>query len=105
MNDTTTVARVFRKQSLHASVIRSCRKCGAPGYWHNIPDTNLGCYAPEKVTKLGENPVGLVCPQCGADRDVIEPHGEIWKREWKASLWGVLKDIAGDIFKHRKELT
>jgi hypothetical protein len=105
MGDTVNVSRVFRKQSLYASVIRSCRKCGAPGYWHNVPDVNMACYAPEKVTQLGSDPVGAICPNCGADREEIEPLGEIWRREWKVSLWSLLKDIAGNIFKPRKELT
>jgi len=92
MSDTSHVSNIYRKQSLHASVIRACRNCGAPGFWHNIPDVNPGCFAPEKVTKLGEDFVGTICPQCGKSRDDIEHHGEIWSKVWKVSLWTVLKN-------------
>jgi hypothetical protein len=105
MNDNVTVSRVFRKQTLYANVIRSCKKCGAPGYWHNVPDVNMACYAPEKVTQLGSDPVGAVCPNCGADREEIEPLGEIWKREWKVSLWSVFKETLVELVKPRKERT
>ena len=81
MTESANHVGVWRKQSLHANVIRSCQKCGAPGYWHNTPGVNVGCYAPEKVTKLGEDPVGLICPNCGTKRpSSIEEHGEIWSK-------------------------
>jgi len=81
MTDSQTNVGVWRKQTLEANVIRSCKNCGAPGYWHDTPNVNVGCYAPEKVTKLGEDPVGLVCPNCGADRkSAVEGKGTIWTR-------------------------
>lgn len=92
------VTRVVRKQQLYASVIRCCANCGAPGYWHNTPGVNVGCYAPEKVTQLGSNPVGTVCPCCGASREPIEPKGMIWSREWRVSLWTVLLATLRDCF-------
>ncbi len=99
MSENVNVARVFRKQSLHANVIRACGKCGAPGYWHNIPDVNVGCFAPEKVTQLGMDPVGEVCPQCGTDRDPVEPHGEVWSKVWRTSLWTLIRGAFADLLK------
>lgn len=69
---------VHRKQSLSASVIKSCTNCGAPGFWHDTPGVNPGCYAPERVTKLGSDFVGETCPNCGHDRTPVEDLGEIW---------------------------
>lgn len=72
---------IHRVQSLYASVIRSCTKCGAPGYWHNTPGVNIGCYAPDKVTQLGSDPVGRICPNCGGVRvSVIENQGLLWQK-------------------------
>lgn len=86
-------AAVQRVQKLHATVLRACLGCGAPGYWHDVdPTINPGCYAPARVTQLGQDPVGDVCPNCGADRVGIEPHGEIWRREWRVSLRAVIGD-------------
>lgn len=99
MSDHVAVARVVRKQSLHASVVRACRNCGAPGYWHNIPDVNPGCFAPEKVTQIGADPVGPICPQCGAAREEIERLGEIWSKEWRVSLWSALIGALRDLVK------
>jgi len=95
---TATVSSVLRKQSLYASVIRSCQ-CGAPGYWHDTPGVNVGCYAPEKVTQLGSDPVGSTCPQCGTDRETMDSLGEIWTKEWRVSLWTALVDTLRDFFK------
>lgn len=92
------VNRTVRKQALYASVIRACRCCGAPGYWHNTPGVNVGCYAPEKVTQLGMDPVGNTCPNCGAARQAVEPRGQIWSREWRVSLWAILREAAREIF-------
>lgn len=93
-----SVSRIVRKQALYASVIRSCKKCGAPGYWHNIPGVNVGCYAPEKVTHLGSDPVGPFCPQCGEPRETVEALGRIWSKVWSVSLWRVLVDTLRDLF-------
>jgi hypothetical protein len=99
MTNTVNVSRVVRKQSLHAAVIRACAKCGAPGYWHNTPGVNVGCYAPEKVTQLGADPVGAVCPQCGATRQTVESRGEIWSKEFRVGLWTVLSATVRDWLK------
>jgi hypothetical protein len=99
-----TVSRVVRKQSLYASVIRSCKKCGAPGYWHDTPGVNVGCYAPEKVTQLGADPVGAVCPQCGASRQEVERKGEIWRREFRVSLWSVLREMLSNLYPKWRKL-
>lgn len=81
MTDQALPAGITRKQSLHATVIRSCAKCGAPGYWHNTPGVNVGCYAPARVTTLGCDPVGKVCPNCLSPRpSVVEDRGVIWQR-------------------------
>jgi len=93
-----SVSRIVRKQALYASVIRACGACGAPGYWHNTPGVNIGCYAPDKVTQLGADPVGPVCPNCGAARETIEPHGQIWSKVWRVSLWRVLCETLRDLF-------
>jgi predicted RNA-binding Zn-ribbon protein involved in translation (DUF1610 family) len=92
-----TTSQTMRKQSLYASVIRSCPNCGAPGYWHNTPGLNIGCYAPEKVTRLGEDFVGKICPCCGHDRDPIEYKGQIWSKEWRISLWAILREMLRDL--------
>lgn len=96
MTETKQVAsvnRVVRKQSLYASVIRACNNCGAPGYWHDTPGVNVGCYAPDKVTQLGADFVGPVCPNCGVDREPIEYRGRIWSKEWRISLWSEFKSL------------
>lgn len=93
------VSRIYRKQSLYANVTLACRYCGAPGYWHNTPNVNVGCYAPEKVTKLGEDPVGPLCPCCGNDRPAVEHHGEIWSKTWRTSLRSALKNALVDLLK------
>ena len=92
VDQTVSVSRIQRKQKLIISVIRACKKCGAPGFWHNTPGVNVGCYAPEKVTHLGSDPVGTICPQCGAEREEIERKGEVWSRTWRVSLLTVLKE-------------
>ena len=70
---------ISRKQSLYATVIRSCGRCGAPGYWDYPPGVKVGCYAPDRVTTLGSDPVGLTCPNCGSPRpSSVEDQGEIW---------------------------
>ncbi len=94
-----SVSRVQRKQSLHANAIRACTNCGAPGFWHNTPGVNVGCYAPEKVTQIGTDPVGDVCPNCGAARQAVEPLGEIWKKVWRVSLWSFVVGLLSDFFK------
>lgn len=91
MSDHVENFLVARKQSLHANVIRACWNCGAPGFWHNTPGVNVGCYAPEKVTRLGEDFVGTTCPNCGALRDDIEHKGEIWRREFRINPWRAVR--------------
>jgi len=91
MSAQSVTSSLQRRQSVHATVIRSCKRCGAPGFWHNTPGINVGCYAPEKVTQLGSDPVGAVCPNCGADREALEDLGEIWSREFRVSVWGAVR--------------
>ena len=102
MSDQVSANRILRKQVLHASVIRACKRCGAPGYWHSTPGVNPGCYAPEKVTQLGADAVGSKCPNCGADREEKEDLGEIWSRIWRVSLWAALKGAVTDLFQTRR---
>jgi rubredoxin len=92
---------IFRKQSLRANVARACRNCGAPGYWHDVPGVNPGCYDPEKAAAAkarheGFAPVGPICPQCGAQRDDVENLGEIWSKVWRApKIWERIKERIG----------
>ena len=99
-----SMARMTRKQMVIASVIHRCEKCGAPGFWHNTPGVNVGCYDPSKFTNP-LTPVGPICPNCGADREVIQELGEIWRREFRVSLWVVIKEAIADLFKPLKRRT
>lgn len=88
MSEHAEVLQQFRKQSLHATVIRACRKCGAPGFWHDDPNGNRACYDPVKkreaaLTDSGFASVGKICPSCGANRDDDEYLGEIWSKVWR----------------------
>lgn len=80
---------ITRRQTLHAQVIRSCAKCGAPGYWHTTPGVNPGCYAPDKVTQLGSDPVGDTCPNCLSPRPPVEDLGEVWTKFFglRVAVW------------------
>ncbi len=55
-----SLAKLQVKQSLHATVIRACKKCGSAG-----------------VDSKGED-VGKVCPVCGEKRPKPENLGRIW---------------------------
>ncbi len=57
-----THTRSYMKQTLHASVVRACPKCGASG-----------------VDKKNHD-VGEYCPQCGELRPQQENLGKIWER-------------------------
>lgn len=59
--DINPKVEVGLKQSLHASITRACRSCGAPGH-------------------VDGKHVGNVCPACGAGRPDDIPLGEIWSR-------------------------
>jgi rubredoxin len=93
----TETVKLFRRQSLHANVARACGNCGAPGFWHDVPGVNPGCYDPDKVREARMNdegfaPVGAICPQCGADREDVERLGEIWSKEYRApTVWENVK--------------
>ena len=50
------------KQELHATIIRACRECGAPG-----------------VDSKGVD-VGKFCPWCGTKRPKPESLGRIWAK-------------------------
>lgn len=70
-------------QTLHATVLRACASCGAPGVYHDIPDVNPGCFDPLRKGL----PVGDDCPNCGASRvDARQELGEIWRR-YKFPAW------------------
>jgi ribosomal protein S27AE len=88
MVEQTDVVYQYRRQSLIANVARRCPHCGAPGFWHDVEGVNPGCYDPRKKMEAlaryeGFAPVGRTCPQCGNDRDDVEPHGEIWSKVWR----------------------
>lgn len=85
----TQTTELFARQSLVIAVVRACPHCGAPGYWHDVPGVNPGCYDPEKKRAAEAKmqplaPVGPICPQCGGEREEIEPHGEVWAKEVRA---------------------
>lgn len=96
-----STSRIKRVQSLRANVIQVCTHCGAPGYWHDTPNVNVGCYAPEKVTQVGQDYVGPICPNCGASRPEISNLGEIWRKVWFVSLWSVLKDTIRSLWSRK----
>lgn len=88
VNKVETVSHIFRKQSLHATIARACRNCGAPGFWHDVPGVNVACYDPEKKKQAemrdeGFAPVGSICPACGCNREEVESLGEIWSKVWR----------------------
>jgi len=80
------VIGIFRKQVLKARVIHACKKCTAPGYWHDREGWWPACYDPVKKREgdlRGESiaPVGDICPNCGARRDIdIDDKGTIWSK-------------------------
>lgn len=98
-NDVNSSIGIYRKQSLHATIIRACTHCGAPGYWHNTPGVNVGCYAPDKVTTLGCDPVGAVCPNCGTERSSPEDLGEIWSKLFGVTLGQHVRAKLRSLFK------
>lgn len=87
---------IIRKQTLNATVIRACTCCGAPGFYHDVPDVNAGCFDPARKGQ----PVGPVCPNCGEDRPANEDRGEIWCKEW--TIWGLLWDQIKCVFRRKR---
>lgn len=69
---------IWRKQQLEAEVIHACRCCGAPGFYHDVPSVNVGCFDPARKGQF----VGTVCPNCGHDRDAPERKGVIWSKHF-----------------------
>lgn len=84
---------LLQRATLHATVIRACRGCGAPGFYHDVSGVNVGCYDPARKGQ----PVGTTCPNCGAAREAIEDKGEIWRRD--VTVWSVLFDRIKGLFK------
>lgn len=75
-------AGIYRKQKLEAEVIRACTNCGAPGFYHDVPDVNVGCFDPARKGRF----VGDTCPNCHKARTPPEKRGVIWsKRFYPAS--------------------
>jgi hypothetical protein len=70
---------IVRRQSLHATVIRACANCGAPGHAFG-------------------RPVGPICPECGAVRPSDENKGEIWSKVWRRPT---LVEMLRQLFKWR----
>lgn len=91
------VTGLIRRHSLHATVIRACKKCGAPGFWHDSETLPRACYDPHKkwlAEAKGEGfaSVGKRCPQCGALRGNDERLGEIWSKVWRTpTIWEQIK--------------
>jgi hypothetical protein len=69
---------IYRKQQLEAEVIRACRSCGAPGFYHDVPDVNLGCFDPSRKGQY----VGEICPNCDSERARPERKGVIWSKHF-----------------------
>lgn len=66
----------FTRRSLEGTIVRACRSCQAPGLYSSadsIKDGWPACYDP----KRNGQPVGDVCPQCGALRPANEFRGEL----------------------------
>lgn len=78
---------IIRRQELAAVVTRACANCGAPGFWHDVPNVNVGCYDP---TRKNQPITESNCPNCGAVRPAPEDRGVIWVREW--TVWELLGD-------------
>src|SRR5262245_24470608 len=76
---------IVSRQAWQATVLRACRNCGAPGHWHATYGVNPGCYDPSR----NGQPVGPICPQCGAERPPDEPQGVISYKETRVSdlIW------------------
>lgn|SRR5262245_17889904 len=106
MAEQVEYTELFRRQSLRVNVIRACKQCGAPGYWHDIEGVNPACYDPAKKQLAEANhegfaPIGPICPQCGADReDDVENLGEVWSKEFRApSTWQRVKRAIKEVWK------
>ena len=77
--DQTSSIAFKRKQSLHATVIRACPGCGAPGVFgatEAYREQHPQLYRPD----LDGQPVGDTCPKCLTPRPAPEPQGEIWRK-------------------------
>lgn len=84
---------LISRRTLHATVIRACQSCGAPGTYHDVPDVNVGCFDPARKGL----PVGPVCPNCGAPRPEDEDRGEIWRKDYY--VWDLVWDRLKAIFR------
>lgn len=73
---TANVELGLHRRSLEATIIRACRNCGAPGLYQKTEafrEKYPKVYSPERFGQ----PVGDVCPQCGADRPADKDLGEL----------------------------
>jgi hypothetical protein len=64
------------RKALEGRVIFACRNCGAPGTYQDAPSIRDGwpaCYDPSRHSQ----PVGDICPQCGARRPDDLNKGEL----------------------------
>lgn len=67
------------RKSLEATIIRACRKCGAPGVASSSDYVKAnwpGCYDPSVLPGYSR-PVGDICPNCQARRPRNEDQGEL----------------------------
>jgi hypothetical protein len=72
------------QQHLEASVVLACQNCGAPGAYHSDQRIKNGwprCHVTPD-DPLHHQPVGQICPNCGAERPANKPLGEILYKEW-----------------------
>jgi len=75
---------VLVRRSVEATVIRACEFCHAPGRYLSLPEWSG---YPGIAVKAGDprdgQPVGDVCPNCGARRTPDEPLGEISVKDYR----------------------
>jgi hypothetical protein len=73
---------LLRKQSLTASVSKSCVFCGAPAVFQRS-ELFIKKYPKIFRPAWAGRPVGDTCPCCGVKRPKDESLGEIWTKEWR----------------------
>ncbi len=81
MPDVKNIFAVGPRLTQERTLISKCRKCGAPGCYHDhdsIKEGWPGCYDPERVNQ----PVGNVCPNCNSRRPRDVKVGEDVYFEW-----------------------
>jgi hypothetical protein len=81
-HSTEVVSGISHRQTLHASVVRACVECQAPGLYQSS-ESFVEKYPELYRPAWAGQPVGDVCPHCGHKRPKTEDLGEIWSKEWR----------------------